>query len=700
MGWLDFLKRKNTQPINEQVTERQAAIKKLQEDVSNYPDFFASLFDRYWSNGNWWYPVSSLPSIGSDHNKKHGKDWYIFRTELELRTQRDASRLLYAREPVAKTIEGNLNAFVIGKGMTYKIIAKKAFKDKISPEQIQPWQAYLDEWFDLERWPEREQECYTCKVVDGEFFLRIVKYQGRLTVRRIEPEYITNPPGGTEVNGWYMGVNYSLRDAETPLAYCYWPNKDQPHEIIPASEIIHYKANVTRNVSRGVSDFFPIVDDLNSIAGLSDNMRDGATARAEIAYMWSIKNATPAAISSFAGTQKDAQTTNPITGKTDRSKGMKSGKAVAHGDNVEFTTMPQGDSQGYISVLQAALRMIGNRWCLPEYMISADASNNNYASIQVAGSPFTRFVEREQNALKRPFKQMVMMVLQQAAVQMVIPTSVLPMIDIEIGCDSPVIVDKLAEAQVNEIEVRNGVLSPQQWCMAQGRDFDQTQQQIDEWRDANMEAMLQQQGIPTESDGGDAEDEPVQEAVQWDEHKHPRAQDGKFGSGGGAAKKAVKVSHDVKPEPTEQEKDKLADDTVKAVMAARGEVKTGVPYEFNYAHNTEKSGHFGNTYGQEVEPHGRYLVDIGDTVGNTKGWEYGKHKFDNPLVIEFGGGYQDESNWKNVLSKKYGGKTGRALSQAIRDDGHDGIITTDKYGTSEIVDLSSFKQRKSQKPKG
>jgi hypothetical protein len=46
-----------------------------------------------------------------------------------------------------------------------------------------------------------------------------------------------------------------------------------------------------------------------------------------------------------------------------------------------------------------------------------------------------------------------------------------------------------------------------------------------------------------------------------------------------------------------------------------------------------------------------------------------------------------------VLSKQYGGKTGKELSRAIANDGYDGIVTLKDGETSEIVDLSAFLRR-------
>lgn len=116
-------------------------------------------------------------------------------------------------------------------------------------------------------------------------------------------------------------------------------------------------------------------------------------------------------------------------------------------------------------------------------------------------------------------------------------------------------------------------------------------------------------------------------------------------------------------------------------------------FEFTYARNTESSKTHvtGNDFGQDIEPSGRYLSEAASGYAPPSGWETGTVRFERPLRIAWGeGGYADDDNWKRRLSAHYGGKTGKALSQAIRDDGYDAIVTQDKYGTSEIIDLTGF----------
>ena len=100
----------------------------------------------------------------------------------------------------------------------------------------------------------------------------------------------------------------------------------------------------------------------------------------------------------------------------------------------------------------------------------------------------------------------------------------------------------------------------------------------------------------------------------------------------------------------------------------------------------------GHSFGQDIEPAGRYLNEQPDRADYqpATGEQTGTVHFKNPLVVDFGGGYSEPSNWKQVVSKEFGGKKGKVLSKAIAKAGYDGIITTDKYGTAEIVDLTSI----------
>lgn len=117
------------------------------------------------------------------------------------------------------------------------------------------------------------------------------------------------------------------------------------------------------------------------------------------------------------------------------------------------------------------------------------------------------------------------------------------------------------------------------------------------------------------------------------------------------------------------------------------DVATGQPLSFTYAHNTARTDNFGERYGQDVEPAGKYVVSAGQVSRERplEGWEYGETSVSNPLVVPFGGPYGEASNWKPTLSKQYDNKTGDQLSEALRAAGHDAIVTVDGDFVSEIV---------------
>lgn len=122
--------------------------------------------------------------------------------------------------------------------------------------------------------------------------------------------------------------------------------------------------------------------------------------------------------------------------------------------------------------------------------------------------------------------------------------------------------------------------------------------------------------------------------------------------------------------------------------------ETGKEVTFPFARNPnmETKQFAPDAFGRDIEPAGRYLVDVSE--GRVpEGWQSGNVTFKSPLVLQW-----NEGAWKSTLQKRYGA-TGKKLSQKIADDGYDGIVTIDgKYGPSEIVDLTSFKP-KAAKPK-
>ena len=157
---------------------------------------------------------------------------------------------------------------------------------------------------------------------------------------------------------------------------------------------------------------------------------------------------------------------------------------------------------------------------------------------------------------------------------------------------------------------------------------------------------------------------------------------------------------------------KYADDAHHSEVHEKGtKFQTGTGVTIPVTHRKQKTADFGSRFGQDIEPAGRY-VNHGHLGKEGPSVEAGGYKvttshdtvtFKNPLVLRHGSTTGDKDGWKRRLSDQYGGKTGKALTEAIVKDGHDGIVTVDTYthngktykNTSEIVDLTHLKVEKS-----
>lgn len=113
--------------------------------------------------------------------------------------------------------------------------------------------------------------------------------------------------------------------------------------------------------------------------------------------------------------------------------------------------------------------------------------------------------------------------------------------------------------------------------------------------------------------------------------------------------------------------------------------ENGKPYTMSYYHNTQPSPKMaGDMFAQSIEPSGEYIAH--DTMNGSNqipGFEYGKISFKSPLVLEHKS--TGHGGWKTDLSNMFEGKKGKALSNAIKKAGHDGIITVDSK-TGEILE--------------
>lgn len=444
--------------------------------------------------GSWSMPVSPMPILGSRNSRKNGRNRYQFWTEWQLLLQRDGARFIADNDPLAIGVIGQLVNFTVGEEAQVNAAVKKGQpKDDSTTEAVKLVQGRIDAFKErmaaecgysqtFEEWC---REYAWTAIVDGEKIDRIYCTPSGAVTRRIESEQVTQPPGGTDNDGWHMGVHCAPGDVTKRQGYFITHEPGiMEGDYVESRDVCFYTRNTPVTVVRGVSDLMPVTDDLADIGRLIDGIRVGAKVKSKIAYIRSVKGTTQQGLEDFVAKTRDTSPAGPSRtpgsgrdGKTRET--LPPGTAVNAGDAVDFKTLPAGATDEYINAANFCIRTVmAMRWQLPEYMVNADASNNNFASIMVAGGPSVRAFKANQSSIGARIKMIVRRVLELDMALGLLPMGILSVVDLVIRFPSPVIADPLADAQVKQIEVQGKARSLRSWQTSIGLDPDEEDQQI------------------------------------------------------------------------------------------------------------------------------------------------------------------------------------------------------------------------------
>jgi len=415
-------------------------------------------------------------------SNQDGRNWPFVRSEQDLVDIRGISRLVCELNPFAIGALEGLTSFVVGDGMTARATSKEAAPQK---ELLALVQDEIDEFYEVNEFDEFQAELLRRDRRDGEHFLRKFVIDKRPVLRTVEPEQCTeNGMPGTK--GWSMGIRHKVwLDPETGEPHEdvqseeeYWLKYDAQDkgERVGKAEVEHVKVNVDRSVKRGMPDFYPTAEAFEGVRKLLRNMREGAAIQAAIAGVRE-HAATQDKASTFQDNIKTRfQWQNPVTSRTVKTQKYDPGTIIDTGKGITYKPPPwvHGDAaKGFIEVAQAVLRLIGTRWNFPEYMISGDSSNANFASTLVSGAPFIRFVRRLQRFYKRRFLRLVRWALTVAIKEGRLPPETFRLIALQIEAPVPEIANELDMAKVDEIDIKNRVLSLQTRRQRRGLDNEQ-----------------------------------------------------------------------------------------------------------------------------------------------------------------------------------------------------------------------------------
>ncbi|MEX0979265.1 MAG: phage portal protein, partial [Pirellulales bacterium] len=275
-------------------------------------------------------------------------------------------------------------------------------------------------------------------------------------------------------------------DVETPVAFYI------DGQAVAARDIQHRKANVDANVKRGLPLFYPVRKNLRRAEKLLRNMSVVAEIQSAIALVRKHRGATRASVQQFSSAQADVSVTSQTTGQTTNFRRFGPGTILDSHGGIEYDFPTAGlDAANYVTILQAELRAIASRLVMPEFMLTSDASNANFASTMVAEGPAMRMFARLQADLVSDDLQVMWRVLEGAVAAGRLPGEALTAIEIQASPPTLEVRDPLKEAQAFRIEYQCGILSPQTWSQRRGLDYDQEQAN---WQQSGAQGFARQNG--------------------------------------------------------------------------------------------------------------------------------------------------------------------------------------------------------------
>lgn len=472
----------------------RARVRRFRESTADNP---ASLWAMSFVDPYSWamdtpdfYPGAGLGASG------YGVPWMLNRqpdgrgdlipayiNEMGLKLIRDWSRKQCVFNEFAINAVSNRQSYLVGKGMQFSMVPKKARRDERGAHLAAMAQEVIDEFISRERFSFRQTECVLRGDRDGGAFLRFFHLgSGFASVRFIEPEFVTQQHGsGTE---WSYGILTERNDVEKVLAYSVIYDESWNAEEVPASDILHIKCNSDSGSKRGLPLMFPVRKNLERADKLLRNMSVMAQVQATFAVIRKHQKFSPSSVSAFEGGQADIDVSVPASGRSLGIRQLVPGSIIDASANTEYEFPSANiDSAGLVEVLEADLRAISARLSFPPFMLTTKADNINVSTALVSESPFVKRSECEQAFWAHQFGDgeygsadragALWRVLRIAVDGGRLPWAVLT--DLEIQCEAPSLAVRNKQEETNRAKTLNesGILSDATWSKWEGLDHEQ-----------------------------------------------------------------------------------------------------------------------------------------------------------------------------------------------------------------------------------
>ena len=327
--------------------------------------------------------------------------------ESERTDLRGKARHLVQTNPYARNILRLLEVYVAGPGLKAVMAPRQSAADRDLLKQAERlWADFLSR--NCRHFSYRESARRTWR--DGESFLRLFAMpEWPPTVRYVDPESIG--PDADRPDS--QGIITDPDDVETVWSYLRIDAaSDELAEEIPAEEILHTKIGVDSNEKRGVTIFAPVLDSLACFERWMDTELQARKLQASL-VLWRKVQGSPSQVSQFADQAASSSVNDPYG--IQRKERYRPGTIVttSPGTDLQFL-QPKTNFGDAVPLGRLVLLSIAAGAGVPEYMLSSDASNGNFASTMVAEGPAVKLFESEQQFFSGEFARLWRWVMNEA----------------------------------------------------------------------------------------------------------------------------------------------------------------------------------------------------------------------------------------------------------------------------------------------
>jgi len=466
--------------------------------------------------GYGYYGWGTYPTTRSD--RQEGRNRPIFYTEADLHLIRGMARVLAAYNDTAKGAFAKLQNYVVGpRGFKPQVSLKRSSRGLIDSETgtklVNRAQSIIEDFCGENRASEMQRESELRLGRDGESYLTLWHIgEGRCSLRFAEPEQNTQPyntlhldnwlgieplENGMPRSSWTFGVHCPQDDIAGVHGYYFqWHSADTSWSYIPggvnpilppdegaAAWCEHIKRNTDANVKRGISDLFCSQIAIDLAHKLLLNI--GRVGSVQSAIAW-IEEYAPGVLQSDVVSSNNLQPgarpsrNNP----NETSFRYRSSTILQTNGAKQFKPAPVGEfANEFIAIRDTCLRSAAQVWSMPENMLTGDASNNNFASLLVAGDPFVNECESRQGLHVESWQRLLLRVLWFAwqcgefGNPDILPWGIIrAVLEITVIPPSVRVRDEDKATARNKTLSDAGILSPQEWSGREELDYD-TQQE-------------------------------------------------------------------------------------------------------------------------------------------------------------------------------------------------------------------------------